>query len=242
MPRTVGNPFSTRHTRPGCLPPLDAAGRPLDIARLLARFLATRGAAIVGRHGSGKSNLLRHLAVAAAAAGVRVERVRLQSRRDALRAWAAIRAAGKSGVVCIDSWERAGPVAGLVLVVLARAVGCRLWVTAHRPAAWLRTLVRCETTSRLLEALVAQLVDPSRGGAVAVGAADVEAAFATHDGDIREALYELYDRFEVRWRAAVSPPSRNGGDGHDDRGDGRPQIYESAAGFSYAGAPERNLG
>jgi hypothetical protein len=242
MPRTVGNPFSTRHTRPGCLQPLDAVGKPLDIASLLVRAQATRGAAIVGCHGSGKSNLLHHLADAAAAAGERVERVRLASRRDALRAWAAIRAARQGGTVCVDSWERAGPVAGLVLVVLARLVGCRLWVTAHRPATWLRTLVRCETTPQLLAALVAQLVDPSRWGAATVGAADVEAAFAMHSGDVREALYELYDRFEMRWRAAVSPPSKDGGDGHDDGGDGRPQIYESAAGFSYAGAPERNLG
>lgn len=242
MTHAAGNPFSTRHTRPGRLRPLDASGRPLDVRGLLARALATRGAAIVGPHGSGKSNLLHHLAAAMESLGGRVSRVRLQSRHDALRAAAAVLSSGRGGTVCIDSWERAGPVGRLVLVILARAVGCRLLVTAHRPAAWLTTLVRCETTPRLLAALVKRLVDPSRWGAAAVGADDVEAAFARHAGDVREALYELYDRFEMGRSTAVRQPSKDGGDDHDDRGDGGSGIHESAAGFSYAGAPERNLG
>lgn len=128
------------------------------------------------------------------------------------------------------------------MIVLARAVGCRLLVTSHRPSPRLQTLVRCETTPRLLEALVARLVDPSRWGAAAIDLIDVEEAFAGHAGDVREALYELYDRFEMRRRAAASPPSEGGGDDRDDRGDGRSGIHESAARFSYAGAPERNLG
>ena len=242
MPRVVGNPFSTRHTRPGSLPPLDAAGRLLDIEGLLARALATRGAAIVGRHGSGKSNLLHHLALAAAAAGGRVERVRLRSWRDVPRAWGAVLRVGRGGIACIDSWECAGPVDRIVLVVLARAAGVCLVVTAHRPTVLLPTLVRCKTTSSLLEALVARLVAPPRWGAVPIDAADVDAAFAGHDGDLREALYELYDRFESRRSGALRPQWTDGGDDHDDRGGGRSGIHESAAGFSYAGAPERNLG
>lgn len=242
MTRPSGNPFSTRHTRPGRLPPFDAAGRPLDVAGLVDRVLTLRGAAIVGPHGSGKSNLLHHLATAIGAAGGRVERVRLQSRFDSLRALSAVRLAGRGGTACIDSWERAGRVERFVLVVLARAVGARLLVTAHRPVGGLPTVVRCETTPRLLQAIVSRLVGPSRWPGEAVGAADVEAAFAGHAGDVREALYELYDVVESRRSAASNPPARGGGDGHDDRGEARPGIHESTAGFSYAGAPERNLG
>lgn len=241
MPRGVGNPFSTRHTRPGCLPPLDAMGRPLDLEGLLARAVATRGAAIVGRHGSGKSNLLHHLALAAAARG-NVEQVRLRSWRDALLAWGAVLRVGRGGIACVDSWECAGPVERIVLVVLARAAGVFLLVTAHRPTVLLPTLVRCETTPSLLAAIVVQLVDPPQWGAVPIDAADIEAACAGHDGDLREALYELYDRFESRRSGAVHPRWTDGGDDHDDRGGGRSGIHESAAGFSYAGAPERNLG
>ncbi|MFM1997607.1 MAG: hypothetical protein RLZZ111_1994 [Planctomycetota bacterium] len=236
-----GNPFSTRHTRPGLLAPLDASGHPLDVGDLVGRVLAMRGAAIVGPHGSGKSNLLHHLAAAIDAGGGRVARVRLQSRHDSLRALSAVGLAGSGGTVCIDSWERAGLVERLVLVVTARAVGARLLVTAHRPVAWLATLVRCETTPRLLEALVSRLVGPPRRGAT-VDAADVEAAFAAHGGDVREALYALYDRVESRRTAAGGLPSRHGGDGRDDRGGTGPGIHESTARFSYVGAPERNLG
>jgi len=242
MTRPCGNPFSTRHTRPGRLAPLDPGGRPLDIAGLIDRLSCLPGAAIVGPHGSGKSNLLHHLAAAIDAGGGRVERVRLQSRCDSLRALGTVRLAGRGGTVCVDSWERAGRLERIVLVVTARAVGARLLVTAHRPVGWLPTLVRCETTARLLEALVARLVGlPLRGG-VAIGAADVEAAFAGHAGDIREALYELYDLVERRRADTAGPPAPRGDDGHDDRGEARPGIHDSRAGFSYAGAPERNLG
>lgn len=237
----LGNPFATRHTRPGCLPPLDAAGRPLDMQLLLARALATRGAAIVGPHGSGKSNLLHHLALAAAAGGP-VECVRLRSWRDLPEAWTAIRRVGRGGVACVDSWECVGPVERIVLIALARAVGVCLVVTAHHPSVLLATLLRCETTPRLLEAIVVRLVGPPQWGAVPIAAADVDAAFAGHGGDLREALYELYDRFESRRSDAARPPWRDGGEDRDDRGGGRSGIHESAARFSYAGAPERNLG
>lgn len=237
-----GNPFSTRHTRPGRLPPLDAWGQPRDVGDLAGRALTLRGAAIVGPHGSGKSNLLHHLAEAIDTGGRRLERVRLQSRWDALRALSAVGRAGRGGTVCIDSWERAGLVERFVLVVTARAVGTRLLVTAHRPVAWLATLVSCETTPRLLEAIVSRLVGPPWRPGTMVRAGDIEAAFTGHGGDIREALYALYDRVESRRTAAGYPPARRGGDDHDDRGETDSGIHESTAGFSYGGAPERNLG
>ncbi|MEI7781700.1 MAG: hypothetical protein WCJ18_07225, partial [Planctomycetota bacterium] len=66
----AGNPFCTRHTRPGRIVALDGHGRPRDIEALL-RLLAARGgrAAIRGPHGSGKTTLLEHLAQRLAADG-----------------------------------------------------------------------------------------------------------------------------------------------------------------------------
>ena len=59
----IGNPFSTRHTRPGALAPLDAVGRPVDVAGLCKRLASQGGSgAIVGAHGSGKTTLLDALA------------------------------------------------------------------------------------------------------------------------------------------------------------------------------------
>ena len=62
----------------------------------------------------------------------------------------------------------------------------------------MRPLVRCVTTPALLGRLVDDL--PGHGGLIATE--DVEQAFRRHGGDIREALYDLYDRFERRTRPA----------------------------------------
>ena len=39
-----GNPFATRYTRPGAIPPLDRHGIPLDVATLASRFDAVTAA------------------------------------------------------------------------------------------------------------------------------------------------------------------------------------------------------
>jgi hypothetical protein len=66
-------------------------------------------------------------------------------------------------------------------------------VTSHRPTG-LPLLRECETTSDLLRAIVARL--PDRGGPV--DEADIAAAFRRHGGNLRESLYDLYDRVERR--------------------------------------------
>jgi len=62
--------------------------------------------------------------------------------------------------------------------------------------------MRCETSARLFAALVERL--PDHGGRI--DAADVADAFARHGGNLRESLYDLYDRFECRIRRAESGP------------------------------------
>jgi len=52
------NPFATRFTRPGQLPPFDAAGKRIDLDALLALAGRIRRAVIIGPHGSGESTLL----------------------------------------------------------------------------------------------------------------------------------------------------------------------------------------
>jgi hypothetical protein len=66
-------------------------------------------------------------------------------------------------------------------------------VTSHQPAG-LPVLWRCETTPDLLRAIIARL--PDHGGLV--DDADIAAAFHRHGGNLRESLYDLYDRVERR--------------------------------------------
>lgn len=193
--RIPANPFATRHTKPGAVAPLDHGGTPLDLPRLVRRLRGLRAAAIEGPHGRGKTTLLTALADAAGSAGTPVAVVRLRSRRDAWAALTAIVRAPAGSLVCIDSWERLGPGLAAVARAAARIRACLLLVTSHRatgmPALW-----RCETTPGLLAAIVARL--PDHGGRVSRG--DVVEAFARHDGNLRESLYDLYDRFERRVR------------------------------------------
>lgn len=65
--------------------------------------------------------------------------------------------------------------------------------TCHGPCG-LPVLARCESSIDQLHAIVALLPEARD----LIGASDVEAAFHRHEGNVRDALGELYDRFEER--------------------------------------------
>lgn len=206
---SIGNPFSTRHTRPGRIEPLDGDGHPRDVAALLDRLAALGGrAAIRGPHGSGKTTLLEHLARGLEDRGTAVERVRLRAWRDGAAGAAADSAAAcrailrcaAGGTVCIDGWEQMGPAAA-VAGALAWLRGCGLVVTTHRRTR-LPLLVACDTSPALFAGIVRRLPGHASWAGSVIQDADLETSFSRHGGDIRESLYELYDRFEERRRSA----------------------------------------
>jgi len=196
--RGTSNPFSTRFVRPGRVSPLDAAGRPLDMAALGAALAGLGGsAAIEGPHGSGKTTLLVTLAAWLEQQGVAIERVSIRGPRDLPRLIHAVVRCSGGGVVCVDGGERIGRVAAAAVRAAARLVGSRLLVTAHRTGP-LPTLAVCRTSPALLGAIVAVL--PGRGMDEVIGPRDIDEAFHQAAGDVREALFVLYDRFEQRTR------------------------------------------
>ena len=205
----AGNPFSTRSIRPGRVPPLDGSGRSLGVAELRVGLERCGGsAALVGPHGSGKTTLLWHLADALEARGCRVERVRLHGGRSCIALMRAVVHGPRGGIVCIDSWERLGWPGALAARWFAAFGGLRLLVTAHRPGL-LPTLWMCRTSTALLAAIVERL--PQAGG-LSSSERDVQVAdaFRRSAGDIREALFTLYDRFEDRARdLRLAGPSRS---------------------------------
>jgi energy-coupling factor transporter ATP-binding protein EcfA2 len=192
--RPAPNPFATRHTQPGSIPPLGADGQPIDLPSLLSRLRANacRGA-IVGPHGSGKTNLLLHLAEALAAHGGSLGPLRARSGRDAIGILRSILKAAVGTVVCIDSWEQLGLATRLSVRAAAAWRRCGLLVTSHAPTT-LPTLVECHTSPEVLTAIVTSL--PDAGGSITH--TDIEHAFARHAGNLRDALADLYDRFESR--------------------------------------------
>lgn len=84
-PREIpANPFASRYTRPGVLPPLDERGRPLAVGPLLDRVRP--GCWVIeGRHGRGKTTLVRALLAAATAAGRPASFIQIRSWADARR-------------------------------------------------------------------------------------------------------------------------------------------------------------
>lgn len=194
------NPFATRFTRPGQLPPFDAAGRRIDLDALLARADRMRRAVIVGPHGSGKSTLLAHVVARLRERGDAVHAVRLRSIRDLPGLALAIASAGPRATVAVDSWERLGTAGGAIVRAAAWCRGCRCIATSHE-AAGLPVLADCRPTPAVLESIVAHLPDAGAWYGPIIAKQDLRDAFERHGGDIREALFDLYDRFDARQRA-----------------------------------------
>lgn len=188
------NPFATRFTSPGRLPPLAPSGDTIDFEELLCRFRRHGDrAAIRGPHGSGKSTLLVAMADRLRLHGRLGSHVRLGRGRwqDVLAVVKALAACDRGSVVCVDSWERLGRVAAAAACIFSRIAGRGLLVTAHDDGS-LPTLVCCSTTPQLLSRIVDRL--PDRFGLI--GDADVKETFDEARGNLREALFLLYDRFE----------------------------------------------
>jgi hypothetical protein len=173
-------------------------GRPRDIAAVIDEIGRHGGASIEGPHGTGKSTLLFALAAALETAGQVVAIVRLRGIRDGIATVSAIHRASRGTIVCLDGWDVLGPLA-MVIRWLAAARGVTLVVTAHRPIRF-PFVVRTDASLPLLAAIVERL--PDNGGLIEQ--ADLADALARHPGNIREALLDLYDRFESRARTRRS--------------------------------------
>ena len=195
LERHRSNPFATRYTRPGAVPPLDQAGDPLDVGVVLTALERHRLVAIVGPHGTGKSTLLAALADRLASERRPAEFVRLRRRRDGLRLLAAFGRGAADSTLLVDGWERLGWPWSFLAVAIARLHGRRMVVTSHRSSG-MAVAARTAGTLPLLTAIVARL--PAHDGRITE--ADLADAFTRHGENLRDALGDLYDRYEVRAR------------------------------------------
>jgi hypothetical protein len=193
--RRRSNPFATRHTRPGAVPPLDPAGAPLRVEVVLAALERHRRVAIVGPHGTGKSTVLAGLAARLAADRQPAEVVRLRRRRDALRLIGMVARGTADTTLLVDGWERLGRPMAALIAAIVRLQGRRMVVTSHR-ANGMPVAVRTAGTLPLLTAIVGRL--PDHGGLISGD--DLSDAFARHGENLRDALGDLYDRYELRSR------------------------------------------
>lgn len=187
------NPFSTRFVRPGALPYFFPAGESAE--QLAAKFAAQgwRGQ-IVGPHGSGKSTLLAALAPSIERSGRKTIHFALHDGERRLPITAEKRRSLSAGdVLVIDGFEQLSAFNRWQIRRLCRRRGCGLLVTAHADAG-LPELFRTESNRELARRVVERLAP----GDEIIAAADIDQAFLARGGDLREALFELYDLYEQR--------------------------------------------
>ncbi len=192
MSQAAGNPFSTRHTRPGAIayrfPPGESAERAVE--RLRAGDW--RGQ-IIGPHGSGKSTLLAAVLPALEKAGQRPLLIELHDGQRRLPAdfRRTIDAAG-AGIVVVDGYEQLAPWNRYRLRRLCRRRKLGLLVTTHRPAG-LPDLFCTEVVPALAWNLVEQLLG---GLPPLLTPEQLRERLLLHHGNLREVFFDLYDVYE----------------------------------------------
>jgi hypothetical protein len=187
------NPFCTRRIRPGAIPFLFPDGQ--DAETLVAR-LRTHGwsGEIIGPHGSGKSALLAALIPAIERAGRHVTLVALHDgqRRLPLRFDGRHRLR-EPAVLVVDGYEQLSRWHRWRLRRLCRRNGWGLVVTAHAsvglPPLW-QTAITPELAQAVVDSLLAGQTSP-------LPAPQLADYLARHQGDLRETLFDLYDRYEA---------------------------------------------
>ena len=150
-------------------------------------------AAIVGPHGTGKTTLLEDLEKPLARLGFRVRHLRLDAEhgrfsRGCLSQLAATLDA--RDFVCLDGAEQLDRMRWMMFRWRTRRAGGVL-ITSHRPGL-LPTLIECTTSPELLDRIVRRLAPPTGGLRAPTD------LFARHQGNLREALRELYDVYAAR--------------------------------------------
>jgi energy-coupling factor transporter ATP-binding protein EcfA2 len=199
-PSRSDNPFATCWTNPGALRFRFNNGQ--NAKQLVAKLAAQqwRGA-IIGPHGSGKSTLLEALKSPIAAAGRSIRAISLRDGQRRLpRNFAATSGSDSKSVIIIDGFEQLGWPARLQLW---RRCGGGLVVTAHEPVR-IPTLVRLSPDRQLVEQLIDDLCfDVS----TTITYEDIAASCACHGSNVREILFDLYDRHEEGRRKSNYSPA-----------------------------------
>lgn len=191
------NPFSTRYTRPGALDYHFAAS---DTAAQLVERLRANGwwGQIVGPHGSGKSTLLATLLPLLADAGRQTLSIALHQGDRRLPRLVELDRLDRDGQMVVDGYEQLGRLSRWRLGRRCRRQGCGLLVTAHRDVG-LPTIAFVKPSIETLQYVVARVLPAGDGP---IRAADIADVWRRSGGNVREALFALYDLYELRRREA----------------------------------------
>jgi hypothetical protein len=202
------NPFSTRQTCPGALPFLFRSGE--DAETLIDRLrLGGWWGEIVGPHGAGKSALLAALIPAIERAGRHPLLFELHDGQRRLPFDPERKVGdcpnfplsengtvpfGPSTLLVIDGYEQLSRWSRFRVKRLCRRRGLGLLITAH-DSVGLPELYRTAADAELFQRIVVRLL---AGEKCPWDVSELAARLKWHGGNLREALFELYDLYEQR--------------------------------------------
>jgi hypothetical protein len=193
IPSRESNPFATCWTRPGAIPfrfPRNESASIL-VAKLAAQ--SWRGA-IIGPHGSGKTTLVETLVPALFAAGRTVHTISLHNCQRRLSRLPSCE--GSDFLLVIDGYEQLSRLERIRILSSCYLKHAGLIITSHEPTA-LPTLIELMPDLPLVEQIVADLCCKV---SIAITTADVAASHACHGSNVREILFDLYERHEEHRR------------------------------------------
>jgi energy-coupling factor transporter ATP-binding protein EcfA2 len=188
------NPFSTRFVRPGAIAFLFEEG--CSAEALVERLQANRWLGeIIGPHGTGKSTLLEALKPALEEAGKRVVHLKLTAGRPKLSAEELLGGRwDRQTLVIVDGYEQLRFLSRCALGVRRKLAGAGMLITAHRSAGF-PLLYETRGSELLAQRLVEQL---TQGNDELLTRDDVVVAMQASRGNVRDALFRLYDLYESR--------------------------------------------
>ena len=192
-----GNPFSTRNVRPGSIAYLFPSGD--DAESTVGRLQENDWqGAIVGPHGSGKSTLLATLQPVLVSHGRDLVRITLRDGQRCLPPETSANNWHARTLLVIDGYEQLSRTSRRQLSRMIAQKGSGLLITTH-DAPVLPEIFRTGTDIHAFRRIARSLASSHHDGEQEVITDDqIDAAFASHEPDLREALFELYDRFEER--------------------------------------------
>ncbi len=191
------NPFCAARLRPGTIDFVFEQGKSLKQLVDALESNAWQGQ-ITGAHGTGKSTLLAALTPAIEARGRLVKSITLVSgQRHLPREYlVSLRHAGGLGVAAVDGVEQLHPWNRMRLRRFCQTHGAGLIVASHRRGR-LPNLYETNVDEDRAWSVVKQLQE---GFPPRIEIKDLVERLARHKGNLREALFDLYDLYEERSR------------------------------------------
>ena len=185
------NPFATKRIRAGAIPyRFVEPGDSMNAFRRQLTEASWRGQ-IVGKHGTGKTTLLRALESYWQDWGR--DHVTLTKRS----CWDVVRMSSSwtpATQVVADGFECYGSLRRFLVVSLSRVRNCGLLVTSHTPNGLLPVVHRTSVSERLAEELVLHLTK----GELPFDAATIRQHYRAQDANLRETFLSLYDEVTSR--------------------------------------------